>query len=436
MMREEAKRYLLERAKALGLDLEVLLEERRELSLIAREGELSEVQEARQGGIGLRVAVGGQVGYAYTEDLSQEALDWALEEARANALLLGRPGGIPEGSPLGQHDLLGEGLSAPLEAKKAKALALEEGLRADPRTLSVVQAGYREQEMETSLASTRGAEGGYRTGAGALFGVFVMGQGGQVKQGWDFKPTQEFHLLDPGRTALEFRERLARLLPSHPLKTGRYRAYLEPKAMASLLMVLAQALSGKNALEGKSRLLHKLGERIASPLVDLVDDPSLPQGLASRPFDAEGTPAQRTVVIEGGILKTLLHNSETAQALGQRNTGHAYRGYRGTLGVAPSNLYLVPKEARPLETGVLITEFMGLHAGANPISLDFSLQALGLWVEEGEVRHGVENFAVSGNLLDLLQGVDGVFGEVEWLLMGSAFGSPMVSVAELSFAGA
>ncbi|GGM95538.1 peptidase C69 [Thermus composti] len=437
MTLEEAKRYLLRRAKELGLEAEVLFREERELSLRARGGTLEEIKEARQGGLGLRVVAEGRVGYAYTEELSPEALDWALEEARENALLSGKRGFLPPGKPLGSHDLLGEGLSAPLEAKKEAALALERALREDPRVRSVLFGGYMEREVRLGLGSTEGAEGAYRTGIAALSGSFVMAQGDGRKQGWDLRPTKEFHALDPGRTALEFRERTARLLEARPLKTGRYRAYLEPRAMAQLLAVLAQALSGKNALEGKSRLLGRLGERIASPLVTLVDDPTLPQGLASRPFDAEGTPARPVAVVAEGIFQTFLHNAETAQALGQANTGHAYRNYASPMGVAPSNLYLKPLGNLSLEEGVLITEFMGLHAGANPVSLDFSLQALGLWVEEGEARHAVENFAVSGNLLDLLQAIEGLGKELAWEPMGpSAFGSPLVAVAELSFAGA
>lgn len=436
MTLEEAKRYLLRRAKELGLEAEVLFQEERELSLRARQGTLEEIKEARQGGIGLRVVVQGHVGYAYTEELSPEALEWALSEARDNALLAGKEGFIPPGQALGSHDLLGEGLSAPLEAKKQSALELERALRDDPRTRSVLMGGYMEKEVRMALSSTLGAEGAFRTGLAGLGGSLVMGDGPSLKQGWDFKLAKEFHALDPGRTALEIREKTARLLNAKPLPTGRYRAYLEPKAMAGLLYVLSRSLSAKSALEGKSRLLNRLGERIASEWVTLVDDPTLEKGFLSRPFDAEGTPARRTVVVEKGIFKTFLHNAETARALGQENTGHAFRTYRGILDVAPTNLYLEPVGNLRLEKGVLITEFMGLHAGANPVSLDFSLQALGLWVEEGEVRYAVENFAVSGNLLELLQGVEAVGDDLDWTLLDAAYGSPTVAVAELSFAGA
>lgn len=436
MTLEEAKRYVLRRAQELGLKAELLFQEERELSLRAREGRLEEIKEARQRGLGLRVEAEGKVGYAYTEELSQEALDWALEEARENALLSGKAGALPQGKPLGSHDLLGEGLSAPLERKKAAALALERAVREDPRVKSVLMGGYLEREMRVGLESTQGASGSFRTGLAALMGSFVMAEGQSVKQGWDFRAGKEFHALEPGRTALEFREKTARLLNAKPLKTGRYRAYLEPRTMAMLLSVLAQALSGKNALEGKSRLLGRLGEKVASELVTLIDDPTLEKGLLSRPFDAEGTPTARTVVVEKGVFHTFLHNSETARALGHKNTGHAVRSYRGVLGTGPTNLYLEPVGNLRLTEGVVVTELMGLHAGANPVSLDFSVQALGLWVEEGEVRHAVENFAVSGNLLELLQAVEAVGDDLDWFLLDAAYGSPTVAVAELSFAGA
>ncbi|WP_135256646.1 TldD/PmbA family protein [Thermus caldilimi] len=436
MTLEEAKRYLLRRARELGLQAEVLFQEERELSLRARQGILEEIKEARQGGIGLRVVAQGRMGYAYTEELSQEALEWALSEARDNALLADKESFIPPGQTLGSHDLLGEGLSAPLETKKQSALELERALREDPRTRSVLMGSYMEKEVRVALSSTLGTEGAFRTGLAGMGGSLVMGDGPSLKQGWDFKLAKEFHLLDPGRTALEIREKTARHLNARPLPTGRYRAYLEPKAMAGLLLVLSRSLSAKSALEGKSRLLNRLGERIASEWVTLVDDPTLEKGLLSRPFDAEGTPARRTVVVEKGIFKTFLHNAETARTLSQENTGHAFRTYRGILDVAPTNLYLEPVGNLRLEKGVLITEFMGLHAGANPVSLDFSLQALGLWVEEGEARYAVENFAVAGNLLELLQAIEGLGDRLEWEVMGAAFGSPLVAVAELSFAGA
>ncbi|PZA06614.1 MULTISPECIES: TldD/PmbA family protein [unclassified Meiothermus] len=434
---EEAKDYLLQKARQIGLEAEVLATETREMSLSAFEGRLEEITQATQGGLGVRVVVEGKVGYAYTEEKTPEALDWAMQEAYENALLqAGGEAFIPAGQALGQHDLLGEGLSAPLEKKQAAALAVEATLRQDARVKQVPRTAYREQEVEVVLGSTQGASGGYRTGVSVLMGSAILERGGAPKQSWNVDVSREFHALEPGKTALELIERTARLLGARPLKTGKYRAYFEPKAFAQLLGVISFLFSAKNVLEGKSLLADRVGERVASGLVTIVDDPTLPGGIASRPFDAEGTPSRPLVIIEQGVLKGFAHNSETARKMGVESTGHAQRGYKGVLGVGYSNLFLKPGSGVRLEEGVLVTEMMGLHAGANPISGDFSLQALGLKLEGGEVAYAVENFTVAGNLLTLLQSISAVGGELEWEYWGMALGAPMVEVAELSFAGA
>lgn len=433
---EEAKRYLLARAKELGIELEVLAIETRELTLAAFEGTLNESTQATQGGLGLRAVVGGKVGYASTEERSQEALEWALHEAKENAELLSEGRGfLPEGKALGKRDLLSEGLSAPVEEKAKTALAFEAGLRQDARLKQVTLARYTEREVQVALASTRGAEGGYRTGMAALLGWFVMQEGESLKEGMDLAIKREFHALEPGTTAQAALARTARHLGAKPLKTGRYTAYFEPRAFAQLLQVFLYMVNGKAVMEGKSRLGDKLGSAVASPLVTLRDDPTLAEGLESRPFDSEGTPARPITLIERGMLKSFLHNTETAAALGQANTGHASRSYKGTLDVAPTNVVLEPGSGIALQQGVIVTDLMGVHAGANPISGDVSLQAFGLWVEAGEVQGPVDNFAISGNLLELLSRISALGDTLEWEYQGAHIGTPMVEIPEVSFAG-
>lgn len=193
-------------------------------------------------------------------------------------------------------------------------------------------------------------------------------------------------------------------------------------------------LSGKSVMEGKSRLTGKVGQRVGSDLVTLTDDPFLEGDLGCRPFDSEGTASSAVTLVENGILRSFLPTSETARVTGQANTGHAARGYRSTLDVGPSNLYLNTGEGISPTRGVVVTDLMGLHAGTDP--MDISLQALGLLVERGEVAHAVENFTVSGNLLEFLASIVGLGKTLEWHLYGGALGAPMVEIAEVSFAGA
>lgn len=438
MSPEDARRYVLDRARTRGIAVEILAERSREFSARARNRHLDQITQASRGGLGVRVVVNGRVGYGYTEDLSPQALDWMVEEAIGNAgLQTTSDGFLPAGSAMGTHDLVGSSLSGSSGAKVQTALGFEATLREDHRVRHVLYAAYAEREWEIAVASTEGAGGVFRRGVAGMLASYVMQDGESRKQGFESDWTTDLATLDPGRTALKFTERTGRLLGALPLRTGRYRAYFEPKAFANLLASFWSMWSGKAVMEGKSRLAGRLHDSIASPTVTLVDDPTASGGLGSRPFDAEGTPARPTVLVEHGILKSFLTNSETARKLNLPNTGHAARGYRTPVVVAPSNFYLKPGAGLTVDQGVMVTEIMGQHAGTDPISGEFSVQALGLWMEDSAVAHPLENFAVAGDFLTLLERVVALGPDLEWELGGRiAFGAPLVEVAELSFAGA
>lgn len=434
---EDAKTLLLARAAERGVDAEVLGSETRELTLGSFEGELNELTHATRGGVGVRVVTGGKTGYAYSEELTDAALAWTLDEAIENAELQDDTDGfLPAGDAHGRSDLIGEGLSADLAAKAAAIHEFETALRGDEHTKQVQMARYTERESSEVLGSTRGADGGYRNGYAVLVGSFIAQKGDSLKQGFDLALDKEFHALDPAATAQDMARRTGRLLGAEPLATGRYRTWFEPPVVAQLLSLLLVALSGKSLAEGKSRFRDKLGERVAASGITLIDDPTLDGGLASRPFDSEGTPARRTVLIDDGVLRSFLHSSATAAKAGHANTGHAARSYKGSLGVAPSNLLLDPGDGVTPGDGVIVTDVMGLHAGANPVSGDLSLQGFGLRVEGGETRP-VENFALSGNLFDMLRAVEGVGADTEWRPLGGGVARvPMLEIETLSFGGA
>jgi PmbA protein len=432
---ESARDFLVRRARERSVDVEVLATMERRLSLSAAHGRLEELTHATQGGVGVRAIVDGRVGYASSESLDQASLEWVLDEAIENAALqAGEGAALVEGRALGRHDLLGEGLSAPVEQKVAGITRLEAGLRADERVDAIYLASYTESERQAVIGSTSGADGGYRNGFAYYAASPVMKQGESVKQGWDIDFSKEFHQLDPTRTTQAILARVGRHLGATPLPTGRYRAFFESEVTATLLALLVYSLSGKTLAEGKSRLAGKLGARIASDLVTIVDDPTLPDGPGSRPFDAEGTPARRTEVVAKGVLRSFLHNSDTARRTAQPNTGHASRSYASTLGVAPSNLILETGAGIEMHDGVIVTDLMGVHAGANPITGDASVQGLGLRVEGGET-HPVDNFAISFNLFTLLERIDAIGAESKWQPLSGLIRAPMIAVDALSFSG-
>lgn len=219
------------------------------------------------------------------------------------------------------------------------------------------------------------------------------------------------------------------------MKSGACPAVIENGAMGSLLSTFAGIFSANMAQKGMSLLAGREGSKIAADCVTLIDDPLMPWGLGSCPFDREGAAAMTKEVISGGVLTTLLHNRKTAKKAGCATTGNAAGGGA----VQPSNFYIKPGEddldalLAKLGDGLLVTEVTGLHAGANPISGDFSLLSKGFEIKDGKKARAVEQITVAGNFYKLLAGVRAVGSDL--LFEGSAIGSPSVMVDTLNVAG-
>jgi PmbA protein len=441
----EARGYLLAKAAERGAKLEVFAQRGTSTSAKAYGGEVDEFKLADKVGLGLRALVGGSWGYAYTENLSERALERALASALENAELT-QPeahavlGAWPEGPHIG--DLYGEGLSGvSVDRKVGVALELERAAReADPRVRTVPYAVYQDGDSEVAVANSEGLDRAYRANYAVHYLAPLVSENGQNKMKSDWQFSREFEQLDPTRTALSAVERSTALLGGRSAPSGHYRAVIERECMADFVATFAGMFSAKMVQEGKSPLEGRLGEAIGSPLVTLVDDATLKGGMASRPFDAEGYPSSRLVLIEAGALKAFMHNTETAAKDGVASTGHAARGsYKSTVGMAPSNLFMEPGEGdldallASLGDGLLLTGVQGQHAGANPVTGDFSLQAEGFWIEEGKRAHPLEVFTVAGNILELLSSVEAVAGDLKFSLGGS--GAPSVRVKELAIGG-
>ena len=214
--------------------------------------------------------------------------------------------------------------------------------------------------------------------------------------------------------------------------------------MRSILSAFSSAFSAKNAQLGLSLLAGKEGTSIASEVITLTDDPMRPGVSMQTPFDAEGVAAHRKAVIEKGVLKTLLHNLESAKAAGVESTGNASRaGYSSPVGISPYAFCIEAGEYSHdallalAENGVYITEVKGLHAGANAVTGDFSIESAGFMIENGKLTRPVKSFTVAGNFFELLQNVSALSDEVTVGISGSftRFGSPDVLIRDMSIAG-
>ena len=226
--------------------------------------------------------------------------------------------------------------------------------------------------------------------------------------------------------------------------TGKYPVVFNPDAMSSLLQVYSSIFSSEAAQKGLSKLAGQEGQIIAADTVTLVDDPFHKDNPEPMNFDAEGSPTHKKNIIENGKLTTLLYNLKTAHKAGCKTTGNASKGgYTAPVGISPFTMYLAGGDMTEEEllakvgSGVYITDLAGLHAGADAISGDFSLQSSGFMIEDGKKTTYVKSFTVAGNFYDLLKNVVAVANNMELpRAMGkTTFGAPTTWVDGLSIAG-
>ena len=324
-----------------------------------------------------------------------------------------------------------------MSAEEKIALAMEidrQVASVDPRVEpqhTVVASG-----SETfSLRNTLGLDLSHESNMVYAYAGALARDGERAATGMKLLWGYDMKAVDAGIIAREATGEALDKLHAGRMKSGSYPVVIRSGAMADLLSTFCGVFSADNAQKGLSLLAGREGEAVASPLVTLVDDPLMPWGLGSCPFDREGAATYKKNVIENGVLTTLLHNRKTAKKAGVRTTGNA----AGSGRVAPSNLFIAPGTATEEELlanmgdGLYLTEVSGLHAGANPVSGDFSLLSCGYEVKGGKKVRAVEQFTVAGNFYQLLSDVLEVGDNL--LFDGSPIGSPSVRVKALSVAG-
>ena len=211
-----------------------------------------------------------------------------------------------------------------------------------------------------------------------------------------------------------------------------------------MLSTFKSVFSGKNARLGLSLLADKEGEKIASECVTLIDDPLMENNPATTPFDGEGVATYRKSVIENGVLQTLLYDIANAHKAGVNSTGNGQRAsYAQQVNIAPFCFYIkegsvsFEQALARMGDGLYVTELKGLHAGANAVTGDFSIESAGYLVENGMVSKAVKGFTVAGNFFEMLKSIEAVCDTVKFGLPSgfTTLGSPDVLLSEMSVAG-
>jgi PmbA protein len=449
--REVVERALA-RARAAGAaEADAVLVSSESLETRVRDREIDFVTQARERTLGVRAfapggagAKGLRVAITSTSDLSPEAVDRTAEAAvaLARATAPDPAAGLPEGGfadalpDLALVDPADRG--AGVDARIAAAQEAEAAARAvDPRIVNSEGSQASSGFHAVVYGNTAGFLAGYESASHGLFAEPIARQNGSMQRDWWMSAARRLASLEPaaqvGRRAAE---RALRRLGARRIPTCEAPVLFEPTTARSLLGHLLACVSGYAIYRQSSFLAGKLGESIASPLVTVVDDGRLTGGLGSKPFDGEGQPTRRNVVVRGGRLESWLLDTYSARKLGLATTGNAARGAASAPGVGPTNLWLEPgaKTLEDLiaetERGLLVTELIG--QGFHPVTGDYSRGAAGLWIEGGRIVHPVEEVTIAGNFGEMLAAIDAVGRDLLWL---GAVAAPSVRIARMTIAG-
>ena len=441
------KEIVIAECQRLGIaDYELYYECGSSTSVGAFQQELNEFSSSEDGGLCFRCIADGKMGYASTQQLSREealkvvscALDNASVLETEDPIFLGEGGQVYEELPQ-------RGYALPTTEEMIETvLSTQEKLyAADPAVIDGSQSQVISESSQVCMYNSRGLDLHYENKLSGLLAVAVVSNGQEMANDYQIK-LGRLDTIDREALTKKAAATAIRKLGGDPAPTGQYPVVFDSEAMGDLLATFSGIFSSEAAQKGLSKLADQEGKVIASPIVTLVDDPFHAENPMPMNFDAEGSPTHRKAIIEKGVLNTLLYNLKTASKAGKKTTGNASKGgYDAPVGIRPFSFVLEGGQKTEEEllkevgSGVYINSLNGLHAGADPITGDFSLQSAGFMIENGQKTRAVKSFTVAGNFYQLLKDITAVANNSHLPNpMGhTAFGAPTTVVNGLSVAG-
>ena len=443
---EQMKEYLVAAAKAAGLtEYEIYATSSREMSTETLKDEISSFSSGESGGISFRCIVDGKMGYASGELLTREEMEALVDRAIDNAKNIESEDEVFIFPGSDHYEAVNAKEPEMPEAATLKSWALDlqaKTYAAHPSVSDGTQTAAIAFESNIMLCNSHGLELSNHVGSSGVYIDAVVKEGDEAVSGFKLKSgrrAEDFAHL-PAEAVAEARGKLG----AATVESGKYDCVISGDQMRSLLSAFWSMFSAKMVQHGMSLLKGRIGEKIASDLVNLTDDPRRPECDIQTSFDGEGVATYRKNMIENGVLCTYLYDLTTAKKDGVASTGNGQRGsYASSVSIAPYCCCLEAGDKSQDELfaaigdGLYITELKGIHAGANAVTGDFSLESAGFRIRDGKIAEAVKTFTIAGNFLELLSRVDAIGNEIRFGFSGgfTSFASADVLVRGISVAG-
>lgn len=426
-------------------EYEVYYVDRESLSISVYKEEVEKYNLNNSAGLSFRGKFGDRIGYSYTEILDEDAIEMLVKKAKENVLAIENNDiqfiyeGDKEYKEINTyHEELED---IPADKLINIAISMEkEAKKYCNKVESFSGCSVSYSSGKYGIINSKGLNLSNKSNLLTAYVVPIVKDLDKMYDGCGYVVAKSLNDVKPDKIAKMGVDEALSKIGGTSIASGNYKVIINNEAMVSLLSTFAGIFSGDAVQKGLSLLKDKEGEIIAADIVNLVDDPHLEDGLASVSFDDEGVATLKTYLIKNGKLNSLLHNLKTANKAGVKSTGNGFKSsYASPISVSPTNFYIEPginsleEMTKKINKGLIITDFAGLHSGANSITGDFSLAAKGFYIEDGIKTHPVEQITVAGNFFTLLNNIEEIGSDLKFPM--SSVGSPSIVIKELSIAG-
>jgi PmbA protein len=444
MEKKEIVQIISNRLAKSRAEFEIFFSRKKTLSCDIKDGQLDHFRSSMELGIALRTLNDGKLGFSYLYGPNPETLlqltDRAVEiasQADRDPLHSFSP---PERAPEQDLEVFDNSLSQiPYKEKVERIKEMEQGARAaDSRIRKVRKAEYEETTSHASMVNSYGLDA-EKEGTAITVSIMVLAEdNGDAEMGWESETARWYNDIGPNKIGMNAARRGIAMLGGRQISTRTCPAVLENRVAGELLDVWSSSFLGDNIHKGKSFLQDKLGQKIASEKITLIDDGLYNKGLGSAWFDDEGTPQKSTVLVQNGTLLTYLFDHYWSRKAGSQSTGNSVRErISSPPSPGPSNLFIrsgtpsFDQLLKSMDEGLLVTDMMGVHM-SDPISGDFSVGASGMWVEKGRPAYPVKGVTVSGSIHSLFADVADVGDDLRFF---GRLGAPSALVKEINVSG-
>ncbi|CCV64134.1 predicted peptidase U62, modulator of DNA gyrase [Alteracholeplasma palmae J233] len=419
-------------------DLEIHAVESKSLKLSLYEGKIDQHVKSDILAASIKGIYNDKMSTVSFENLNNDNIDYMLEELISNAkvVTVDEPAIIYEGSK--KYPVIKENTfdfdTISINEKIQLLKTLESKIKENKYVKQVQNTVYVESAVKKVIINSKGLNLTSKNSVAYSYAVGVFEKDNDIQTAYKMTLAKTFSDFDAEKQAFETIQRGVKKVGGVPLETGSYPVVFSTETFAEMIESFSGIFNGEAAYRNLTALKDKEKQKIASEKITLIDDPLTENAYFQYTFDDEGVACKTKNIIKDGVFEGFIHNLKTAKIFNVEPTGNGFSG-----GTSLSNCYLVPgmrsfdEMISSIDNGLYVTDLVGSHAGIQEISGEFSLQASGFRIENGQVTTPVKMIVISGNFFKMINEVEEIANDLEFQLSG--FGSPSVYIKQLMVGG-